>query len=38
MSGRREEIVLATLELASENGLRSVSMQQIADRVGITKA
>ena len=38
MSGRREEIVLATLELASENGLRSISMQQIADRVGITKA
>ncbi len=38
MSGRKDEIILATLELASENGLRSVSMQQIADRVGITKA
>jgi AcrR family transcriptional regulator len=34
----KEEIILATLELASENGLKSVSMQQIADRVGIRKA
>lgn len=35
---RKEEIVYATLTLASEKGLGSVSMQQIADRVGITKA
>ena len=34
----KEEIILATLELAAENGLGSVSMQQIADRVGIRKA
>ena len=32
---RKEEIILATLELASVNGLKSVSMSQIADRVGI---
>ena len=32
---RKEEILLATLELASVNGLKSVSMSQIADRVGI---
>ena len=32
---RKEEIILATLELASENGLKSVSMAQIAGRVGI---
>jgi len=35
---RRNEIVFATLELASEKGLGTVSMQQIADKVGITKA
>ncbi len=35
---RRSEIVYATLELAAENGLGTVSMQQIADRIGITKA
>ena len=35
---RRAEIIYATLELAAENGLRAVSMQQIADRVGIKKA
>lgn len=34
----KEDIILATLELASENGLKSVSMQQIADKVGIRKA
>ena len=38
MSDRKNEIVYATLELASENGLGAVSMQKIADRVGITKA
>ena len=35
---RRREIVYATLELAAENGLGTVSMQQIADKVGIRKA
>lgn len=35
---RKTEIILATLELAAENGLRTVSMQQIADKVGIKKA
>ena len=35
---RKEEIVYATLKLASEKGLGSVSMQMIADQVGITKA
>ncbi len=38
MKNRREEIIYATLELASENSLGSVSMQQIAGKVGITKA
>lgn len=38
MKDRKEEIISATLELAAENGLRTVSMQQIADKVGITKA
>lgn len=38
MFDRKNEIVYATLELASENGLGAVSMQKIADRVGITKA
>ena len=32
---RKEEILFATLELASEHGLKSVSMSQIAERVGI---
>ena len=32
---RREEIIYATLELASLNGLKSVSMSQIAKKVGI---
>ena len=35
---RKKEIILATLELAAEHGLGTVSMKQIADRVGITKA
>jgi len=35
---RKEEIVYATLDLAAENGLGTVSMQQIATKVGITKA
>ena len=38
MKNRKEEIIYATLELAAENGLGSVSMQQIAGKVGITKA
>lgn len=38
MKSRREEIIYATLELAAQNGLRSVSMQQIAGKIGITKA
>ena len=38
MNDRRNEIVFATLELAAENGLGSVSMQQIANKIGITKA
>lgn len=32
---RREEIILAALELASVNGLKSVSMSRIAEKVGI---
>ena len=32
---RKEEIIYATLELASENGLKSVSMSQIAEKIGI---
>ena len=38
MTGRKQDIIQATLELAAENGLGTVSMQQIADQVGITKA
>ncbi len=34
---RKEEIVLATLDLAAEHGLRSVSLAQIAERVGMRK-
>ena len=30
---RKEEIVYATLELASVNGLRSITMSQIAEKV-----
>lgn len=33
--GRKEEILYATLELAAENGIKGVSMSQIADKVGI---
>ena len=32
---RKEEIIHATLELAAENGMKGVSMSQIADKVGI---
>lgn len=32
---RKEEIILATLELASAKGLKAVSMSQIAEKVGI---
>lgn len=35
---RKEEIILATLYLASKNGLKAISMQMIADQVGIKKA
>ena len=38
MTNRKEEIIQATLELAAEKGLGTVSMQQIANKVGITKA
>ena len=34
---RKEEIIHATLELASKQGLRSLSMEQIAKKVGIKK-
>lgn len=34
---RREQILLATLELAAENGLSNVSMAQIAEKIGIRK-
>ena len=34
----KENIVMATLELACENGLRSVSMSQIAEKAGIKKS
>lgn len=36
-NNRKEEILLATLELASEKGLGSVSLNMIADKVGIRK-
>ncbi|MCR4787531.1 MAG: TetR/AcrR family transcriptional regulator [Lachnospiraceae bacterium] len=32
---RKEEIIYATLEIASVNGMKGVSMAQIADKVGI---
>jgi AcrR family transcriptional regulator len=35
MMERREEIIMAALELASENGLKSVSMSRIAEKVQI---
>lgn len=34
---RREEILLATLDLAAEQGIRAVTLSQIAERVGIRK-
>ncbi|MBP5793152.1 MAG: helix-turn-helix transcriptional regulator, partial [Spirochaetaceae bacterium] len=34
---RKAEIINATLELASEYGLATVSMNQIAEKLGITK-
>ncbi len=34
---RKEEIIYATLELASEYGLKAVSLGQIADKIGIKK-
>ena len=33
--GRKEEIIYATLELASQHGLKAISMSQIAEKVGI---
>ena len=33
--GRKKKIIYATLELASSNGLGSISMSQIAEKVGI---
>lgn len=35
---RKKEIILATLELAANKGLGNVSMNMIADKVGIKKA
>lgn len=35
---KKEKIILATLELAAERGLGNVSMNMIADRVGVRKA
>lgn len=37
MGSRKEEIVMAAMELAAEHGLSNVSMSMIADRVGIKK-
>ena len=34
----KEKIIMSTLELACENGLRSVSMSQIAEKAGIKKS
>lgn len=34
----KEKIILGTLELACENGLKSVSMSQIAEKAGIKKS
>ncbi|MBE5841181.1 MAG: TetR/AcrR family transcriptional regulator [Butyrivibrio sp.] len=34
---RKEEIIYATLELAAKQGLQSVSLSQIAEKVGIRK-
>ena len=35
---KKEKIIYATLELAAEYGLKSLSMAQIAEKVGIKKA
>lgn len=35
---RKEEIILTTLRLASENGLSGVSLGQVAESIGIKKA
>lgn len=37
VNSRKEEIILATLKLASSKGLKAVSMSMIADCVGIKK-
>ena len=34
---RKEEIIFTTLDLASEKGLGAISMNQIAEKIGITK-
>ena len=34
---RKKEIIMATLELAANKGLGNVSMNMIADKVGIKK-
>lgn len=34
----KEKIIMAALELACENGLRSISMSQIAEKAGIKKS
>ena len=38
MTNRKEEIIEAVLSLAAEKGLGTISIQQIADKVGITTA
>lgn len=37
MNNRKEQILLATLELATQYGLNAISMSQIAQKVGIQK-
>lgn len=37
MNSKKEEILYATIELAAEYGLKSLSMAQIAEKVGIKK-
>ena len=37
-NNRKEEIIMATLKLASENGIKAISMSMIANEVGIKKA
>ena len=34
----KEKIIMAALELACENGLRSVSMSHIAEKAGMKKS